>query len=211
MPLGVDATRFRPAEGPRPPGPFRALFAGHMSVRKGVHHLIAGWQAAALPEAELVFVGAAKDNYILDLVARQPAGMRYLGFVPHARLHETYQSADVFVFPSLAEGGVYVIYEALACGPALHRLGQCGLGGARRDRRLRRPGRRPRGLADRLRRLAEDEALRRAHGRRGAGAGRAFRLAGVLPPHRPHVSRSRRARGTAAPAPVDCSRDNPAA
>ena len=161
MPLGVDAARFRPAEGPRPPGPFRALFAGHMSVRKGVHHLLAGWQAAALKEAELVFVGVPKDKYILDLVARQPAGIRYLGFVPNARLHETYQSADVFVFPSLAEGGVYVIYEALACG--LPCIVSANAGSAVRDgiEGLVVPVGDAEAIADRLRRLAEDEGLRR--------------------------------------------------
>jgi len=161
MPLGVDAARFRPAEGPRPPGPFRALFAGHMSVRKGVHHLLAGWQAAALKEAELVFVGVPKDKYILDLVARQPSGIRYLGFVPNARLHETYQSADVFVFPSLAEGGVYVIYEALACG--LPCIVSANAGSAVRDgiEGFVVPVGDSAAIADRLRRLAEDEGLRR--------------------------------------------------
>ena len=161
MPLGVDAARFRPAEGPRPPGPFRALFAGHMSVRKGVHHLLAGWQAAALKEAELVFVGVPKDKYILDLVARQPSGIRYLGFVPNARLHETYQSADVFVFPSLAEGGVYVIYEALACG--LPCIVSANAGSAVRDgiEGFVVPVGESDAIADRLRRLAEDEGLRR--------------------------------------------------
>ena len=203
MPLGVDAMRFRPAEGPRPPGPFRALFAGHMSVRKGVHHLIAGWQAAALPEAELVFVGVAKDKYILDLVARQPAGIRYLGFVPNARLHETYQSADVFVFPSLAEGGVYVIYEALACG--LPCIVSANAGSAVRDgiEGFVVPVGDPEAIADRLRRLAEDEGLRR----RMAVAARAraerfawpefYRRIGLM--YREAVARQ----GTAAPAPVD--------
>jgi Glycosyl transferases group 1 len=161
MPLGVDAARFRPAEAPRAPGPFRALFAGHMSVRKGVHHLIAAWQAAALKEAELVFVGVPKDEYILDVVARQPAGIRYLGFVPNARLHETYQSADVFVFPSLAEGGVYVIYEALACG--LPCIVSANAGSAVRDgiEGFVVPVGDPEAIADRLRRLAEDDGLRR--------------------------------------------------
>ena len=161
MPLGVDAARFRPAEGPRPPGPFRALFAGHMSVRKGVHHLLAGWQAAALKEAELVFVGVPKDKYILDLVARQPAGIRYLGFVPNARLHETYQSADVFVFPSLAEGGVYVIYEALAAG--LPCIVSANAGSAVRDgiEGFVLPVGDVAALAGRIRALADDPDLRR--------------------------------------------------
>jgi glycosyltransferase involved in cell wall biosynthesis len=203
MPLGVDAGRFRPAEGPRPPGPFRALFAGHMSVRKGVHHLIAGWQEAALPEAELVFVGVAKDKYILDLVSRQPAGIRYLGFVPNARLHETYQSADVFVFPSLAEGGVYVIYEALACG--LPCIVSANAGSAVRDgiEGFVVPVGDTAAIADRLRRLAEDEPLRR----RMAVAARAraerfawpefYRRIGLM--YREAVSRE----GRAAAAPTD--------
>jgi glycosyltransferase involved in cell wall biosynthesis len=160
MPLGVDASRFRPREGSRAPGPFRALFAGHMSVRKGVHHLIAAWQAAALGEAELVLVGVAKDRYILDLVARQPAGIRYLGFVPYARLHEIYQSADVFVFPSLAEGGVYVIYEALACGVPC--IVSANAGSAVRDgmEGFVLPVGDIEGIAERLRQLAQDSDLR---------------------------------------------------
>ena len=161
MPLGVDAARFRPAEGPRSPGPFRALFAGHMSVRKGVHHLLRAWQAAGLKDAELVFVGVAKDKYILDLVARRPAGIRYQGFVPNARLHETYQSADAFVFPSLAEGGVYVIYEALACG--LPCIVSTNAGSAVRDgiEGFVVPVGDSAAIADRLQRLAEDDSLRR--------------------------------------------------
>src|SRR6516162_9371452 len=161
MPLGVDAARFRPAVGLRAPDPFRALFAGHMSVRKGVHHLLAGWQAAALKEAEFVFVGVPKDKYILDLVARQPSGIRYLGFVPNARLHETYQSADAFVFPSLAEGGVYVIYEALACG--LPCIVSTNAGSAVRDgiEGFVVPVGDPVAIADRLQRLAQDDSLRR--------------------------------------------------
>jgi glycosyltransferase involved in cell wall biosynthesis len=117
MPLGVDVGRFRPAAAPpEAERPFRVLFAGQMSVRKGVHHLLEAWSRLALPEAELLFAGAPRDPYIQDLLKRQKGRVRALGFVPHARLHEVYQQADLFVFPSLAEGGVYVIYEALACG-----------------------------------------------------------------------------------------------
>ncbi|HEX4570314.1 MAG TPA: glycosyltransferase family 4 protein [Dongiaceae bacterium] len=203
MPLGVDAARFRPAEGPRPPGPFRALFAGHMSVRKGVHHLLAGWQGAALKEAELVFVGVPKDKYILDLVARQPAGIRYLGFVPNARLHETYQSADVFVFPSLAEGGVYVIYEALACG--LPCIVSANAGSAVRDgiEGFVVPVGDSEAIADRLRRLAEDEELRRRMSAAARIRGQSFawpefyRRIGLM--YREAVARE----GRPAPGPVD--------
>jgi len=161
MPLGVDIQRFRPAEGPRAQGPFRALFAGQMSVRKGVHHLLEAWRATALRDGELVFAGAPRDRYIGELVARQDSGIRYLGFVPHARLHETYRSADVFVFPSLAEGGVYVIYEALAAG--LPCIVSANAGSAVRDRveGFVVPVGDIEALAARLREVAGDEGLRR--------------------------------------------------
>ncbi len=117
MPLGVETGRFSPA-GPGSAGrrPFRALFTGQLTIRKGVHHLLQAWAAAGLPDAELLLAGSAPDPFMRDLVARAPGSPRYLGFVPHARLQAVYREADVFVFPSLAEGGVYVIYEALASG-----------------------------------------------------------------------------------------------
>jgi glycosyltransferase involved in cell wall biosynthesis len=161
MPLGVDISRFRPAGGPRAPGPFRAFFAGQMSVRKGVHHLLAAWRAADLRDGQLVFAGAPRDRYIAELAARPDPSIRYLGFVPHARLHETYQSADVFVFPSLAEGGVYVIYEALAAG--LPCIVSANAGSAVREgiEGFVVPVGDIEALAARLRQLAGDEALRR--------------------------------------------------
>ena len=161
MPLGVDTARFRPADGPRRDGPFRAFFAGQMSVRKGVHHLLAAWQAAGLQDAELVFAGAPRDSYIRELIGKAGASVRHLGFVPHARLHEAYQSADVFVFPSLAEGGVYVIYEALAAG--LPCIVSDHAGSAVRDgiEGFVVPVGDIEALAARLKQLAGDEALRR--------------------------------------------------
>src|SRR4029077_20879751 len=161
MPLGVDTTRFRPADGPRKAGPFRAFFAGQMSVRKGVHHLLAAWQAAALKDAELVFAGAPRDAYIRELIAKAGSDIRHLGFVPHAQLHDAYQSADVFVFPSLAEGGVYVIYEALAAG--LPCVVSENAGSAVRDgiEGFVVPVGDVEALAARLTQLAGDEELRR--------------------------------------------------
>jgi len=164
MPLGVDAARFRPRAGERTPGPLRVLFTGQMSVRKGVHHLLAAWDLAKLGAAELLFAGAPKDSYIADLVGKRGAGVRYLGFVPHSRLHELYQSADIYVFPSLAEGGVYVIYEALASG--LPAIVSANAGSAVRDGRegfVVAAGD-VEALARRLRELAEDAALRRRMG-----------------------------------------------
>lgn len=116
MPLGVETERFAPRSEWRADRPFRALFAGQLTIRKGVHHLLAAWAAAALPGAELLFAGGTREPFIRDLLARAEGRTRHLGFVPHARLQDVYREADIFVIPSLAEGGVYVVYEALASG-----------------------------------------------------------------------------------------------
>ena len=161
MPLGVDIDRFRPAPPDPAPRPFRLLFAGQMSVRKGVHHLLEAWSMLDLPDAELLFAGAATDRYIQDLLARAKGRHRALGFVPHARLHEVYQQADLFVFPSLAEGGVYVIFEALAAG--LPCLVSANAGSAVRDgiEGFVLPVGDAAALAGRIRQLADDAPLRR--------------------------------------------------
>ena len=161
MPLGVDVDRFRPAPPDPAPRPFRLLFAGQMSVRKGVHHLLEAWSMLGLEDAELLFAGAPKDRYIQDLLARTRGRHRALGFVPHARLHEVYQQADLFVFPSLAEGGVYVIFEALASG--LPCLVSANAGSAVRDgvEGFVLPVGDVAALAGRIRQLVEDVALRR--------------------------------------------------
>lgn len=162
MPLGVDTDRFRPA--PEAIGdlrPFRALFTGQMTIRKGIHHLLEAWSEAARPEDELIFAGYPRERHVLDLIGRSAGRHRYLGFVPHERLQEVYQQADVFVFPSLAEGGVYVIYEALACG--LPCIVSENAGSAVRDgiEGYVVPVGDVGALADRIRRLREDAALRR--------------------------------------------------
>jgi glycosyltransferase involved in cell wall biosynthesis len=164
VPLGVDVDRFRPPDQPRGDRPFRALFTGQMTIRKGIHHLLEAWSQAARGEDELLFAGYPRESYALDLLRRASGRHRYLGFVEHARLQEVYRQADVFVFPSLAEGGVYVIYEALACG--LPCIVSDRAGSAVRDgiEGFVVPAGDTAMLADRIARLRDDEALRRRMG-----------------------------------------------
>ena len=116
LPLGVDTARFHPLGAPRPEPPFRGLFVGHLSVRKGLHHLLQAWSELDLPQAELVLVGNPVDKHGAALLERYRGTYRRLGFVTHERLPEVYRDCDIFVFPSLAEGGALVISEALASG-----------------------------------------------------------------------------------------------
>ncbi len=112
LPYGVDTNRFRPSER-RADGVFRALFVGRIGPRKGVRYLLEAWRRLALPRAELVLVGALEREGRATL--RRYAGCyRWLPSVPYAEVHRIYAAADVFVFPSLAEGSALVTYEAMA-------------------------------------------------------------------------------------------------
>jgi len=114
---------------PSAPG-LTVLFVGSVSIRKGAHLLLEAWAKARI-KGRLVLSGrieaglATKFSDLLDY----PTVLR-LGFV--GVIGPLYRSADVFVFPSLEEGGPLVTYEALASGlPAV--VSPMGAGRAVRD------------------------------------------------------------------------------
>ncbi|MBS0209201.1 MAG: glycosyltransferase [Planctomycetes bacterium] len=113
---GVDSQFWspRPSDIPRRSGPLRFMYAGHMSIRKGVPLLLRAWSAASIADAELQLVG----NWRLAERARAdlPTGVVYSGPCSREELRDRFQQADVFVFPSFFEGAALVVAEALATG-----------------------------------------------------------------------------------------------
>jgi len=115
LPFGVDLAQFYPAQSKNPSAPWRALFVGQLGMRKGLHHLLEAWKQLALPHAELLLVGNPNEEG-RELLEKYKGLYRYAGFVPDAELPELFRQSDIFVFPSGAEGGAAVVYEALASG-----------------------------------------------------------------------------------------------
>lgn len=112
-PFGVDTERFQP--GSQQPNRFRAVFAGQISLRKGVLYLLEAWTRLKLPEAELVIIGTtAPDTHALVIPYLHHTSIRWVGYVPN--LQDYLREASVFVFPSIEEGSALVTYLALACG-----------------------------------------------------------------------------------------------
>ena len=109
---GADLERFTPA--PTPPPIFRAVFAGALIKRKGVHHLLQAWHSLSLKNAELVLVGALHPEIIPALAQWKTDSVRVLGF--SADLPAIFREASVFVFPSECEGWAKVTVEAAAAG-----------------------------------------------------------------------------------------------
>ena len=113
IPFGVDLDRFRPQ--PKSDTVFRILFVGRLSLRKGFQYLLEAWNRLDLKDAELVLVGdiAADSKKVVERY-RTGKEFKHLGYQPDPVL--LFNSASVFVCPSVEEGSALVTYEAMACG-----------------------------------------------------------------------------------------------
>jgi glycosyltransferase involved in cell wall biosynthesis len=111
LPRGVDVERFKP--GTRPPL-FRAIFAGALIERKGIHHLLEAWHRLNLKNAELWLLGSVHEEAKPHLKRFWRGNIRTLGFARDVEKHLS--QATIHVFPSQLEGSAKVTYEAAACG-----------------------------------------------------------------------------------------------
>jgi glycosyltransferase involved in cell wall biosynthesis len=93
----------------------RVLFVGTAELRKGIHYLAMAAEKLTARNIRCEFRVAG--NVSPEIARRSECRhLNFLGRVPRERIAEEYQSADVFVLPSLAEGSAEVTYEALAAG-----------------------------------------------------------------------------------------------
>lgn len=144
---GADVTAFTPAE--RPPEVFRALFAGALIRRKGVHHLLKAWHSLALKDAELWLVGAVHPEIEPALREWATPSVKVLGF--SRDLPALFRRASVFVFPSECEGWAKVTFEAAAAGLPMIGTRESGDGVVDGLTGWLVPANDPEALADRLR------------------------------------------------------------
>jgi glycosyltransferase involved in cell wall biosynthesis len=115
VPYGVDPSIFSPSPHRRDGQLFRVLYVGQIGHRKGVRYLLEAWRRIQVENSELVLVGPAGPSG--KRILREFDGLfKWVGALPKHDLRDWYQRADVFVFPSLAEGSALVTYEAMASG-----------------------------------------------------------------------------------------------
>jgi starch synthase len=112
-PYGVDAGRFNLKET-KQGHPFRFIFVGSVTARKGVPLLLEAWKKLKPINAELWLVGPIAPH--LRKQIPESSGIRIFGGVPHSEIPSILRQCDVFVFPSYFEGFGLVIPEAMACG-----------------------------------------------------------------------------------------------
>jgi glycosyltransferase involved in cell wall biosynthesis len=123
VPLGVDVQAFRPARGAvaararRIKGgqPLRVLYAGALSLRKGLWDLAEATRLAADVPFELRLAGTMLPE-AGPVVDRMAGDVVRLGKIDQSDLPAVYGDADLFVFPTLEDGFGMVLTQAKAAG-----------------------------------------------------------------------------------------------
>lgn len=125
-PYGVDLQFWKPADNQRlaasdeQDSPLAArdsrlnfVFAGQLSIRKGIPILLEAWKKAELNDATLTLVG----SWQLAEARKKtlPSHCIYRGHVSREGLRDLFHKSDVFVFPTYFEGRALVAIEAMAC------------------------------------------------------------------------------------------------
>ena len=112
--FGWEPARFVGTAAPERNTAFRALFVGTACVRKGIPELIEAWAKSGV-QGELLIVGGVEP--CLSKRLNDAATSHSVRLVPFtSNLGDLYRSCDVFVFPTLEEGGPQVTLEAGGCG-----------------------------------------------------------------------------------------------
>lgn len=95
------------------PNAFIVIFVGAFINRKGPRRVAEALKNLGDKNVKAFFIGCEKDGvtYPFDY-----EGTLYKGIVPHEKLVDYLNMADVFVLPTLAEGCCNAIVEAMACG-----------------------------------------------------------------------------------------------
>jgi glycosyltransferase involved in cell wall biosynthesis len=115
IPYGVRLDRFAPTEAPLDDS-FEVLFAGQVSLRKGVPYLLEAFARLGHPRKRLTVVGSVQ-NEMRELLRRLPVeDVVFTGSVAQAELARTMSRSHVLVLPSIEEGLALVQGQAMACG-----------------------------------------------------------------------------------------------
>lgn len=95
------------------------IYAGSVSLRKGIQYLLPAWDSLDLPDAELIVAGdLTESTQSVVQEYKDTEDIHFLGWVDD--IYEVFGKSSVFVFPSLEDGFAMVVIEAMASGlPAI--------------------------------------------------------------------------------------------
>jgi glycosyltransferase involved in cell wall biosynthesis len=147
-------------------GPVRILFTGNFDVRKGVRLLLEAIRSCRLSglDVRLELMGNL-DNGAACIKPGDEVFFTHTPFAPLEQVARAFASADLFVFPTFAEGSSRAGMEAAAAGLPIITTEHCGLPLEHGKSVMYVPVNDAESLAEAIGRLATDEALRTTLGR----------------------------------------------
>jgi glycosyltransferase involved in cell wall biosynthesis len=152
------------------PKPARLLFTGGFTARKGAGDLLDA--VASLNRAaarfELTVVGSLPESPALLKQHPPSQGVHFAGMVLQDELKKYLRTADMYVFPTLAEGCAKSAMEAMAAGVPVITTRECGLPARHMEHAYIVPSGDVAALQAAIETLAADEPLRRHIGTAGA-------------------------------------------
>ena len=114
IPYGVRLDRFQKLAEPAQ-DTFEVLFAGQVSLRKGVPYLLEAFERVRHPRKHLTVAGSMQAH-MKELLPRLPTGqVTFTGAIPQAELIERMSRSHCLVLPSVEEGLALVQAQAMAC------------------------------------------------------------------------------------------------
>ena len=106
--------------------PARFLFAGQLSARKGIHHVLEAIDQLSPDEAALTCVGSSQVPGAL--LGKYADRVEFMGNVSRQEMPGIMARHDALVLPSYFEGSAIVLLEAMAAGLAIVSTPQAGSG-----------------------------------------------------------------------------------
>jgi glycosyltransferase involved in cell wall biosynthesis len=143
------------------PEPGRVLFCGSLNLRKGVQYIRAAADMLrdSHPHIRFVFAGSASAIMRSKLTA---PNIDLLGHLGKADLLREFARADLFLFPSLAEGAAGTVLEAMASGLPIVATREGGVDFTDGTSGIVLPPRDAEAIAAAVVRIVEDRTLRAA-------------------------------------------------
>jgi alpha-maltose-1-phosphate synthase len=115
IPYGVRLDQFTRTEEP-PQNSLELLFAGQVSLRKGIPYLLQAFARLKHPKKHLTIMGTIQDD-IRSLLATLPTeNVTFTGSLPQHELAKRMSASHLLVLPSIEEGLALVQGQAMACG-----------------------------------------------------------------------------------------------
>ena len=115
IPYGVRLDRFTRTVPP-PQDSFEVLFAGQVSLRKGVPYLLEAFARLKHPRKRLTVIGSVQDDIRAFLKTAPTEHVTFTGSTPQTELAQRMSRSHLLVLPSVEEGLALVQGQAMACG-----------------------------------------------------------------------------------------------